>query len=149
MSIPMFHTEKLDAEGLRAHLAALRPLVVEGFVRFSDSEMPIYVDSKSEPLPELPSLPRFLYEAALYVPGSRSVSIRQFNDFWVWNEVEWDAAPPSQTGMADKFLVYEQMALGGRRLRFYTRFEENQEAGALFPTLRPAWNAFIGFVEGE
>jgi CRISPR type III-associated protein (TIGR04423 family) len=149
MSEPLFQTRRLTLEELRVELDALRAAGVVGFVRFSDAETPVYVDSKSEPLPALPALPRFLYEAALYVEGRKSVSIRQFNDFWLWNEVEWNGLPPKEDGAAENGLAYTQMALGGRKLRFYTRFLPVQDACASFPTLRPAWNAFIGFEEGE
>ena len=142
-----FHSEQLTLEQLAEKLDKLRPQPLVGFVRFSDAEMPIYVDSKATPLPSLPELPRFLYEAALYLPGKTSVSIRQCNDLWQWNQVDWATPPPQDsTPECDDFLVYTQFAIGGKKLRFYTQFlPTGNVPGTKYPALQPAWNAFIGF----
>lgn len=143
-----FHSEPLTLEQLKAKLNELRTLPFVGFVRFSDAETPVYVDAKETPLPPMPELPRFLYEAALYLPGKTSVAIRQCNDRWQWNQVDWATPPPDNSDRTtDDFLIYRQFAIGGKKLKFYTQFLPVISSGSEYPCLQPAWNAFIGFEE--
>ena len=59
-----------------------------GFIRMSDSERECVLENTVFPELAFKTVP-FLFEAAFYVEGKYSVMIRQFNDFWQINQVNW------------------------------------------------------------
>lgn len=135
-----FSSQRLDAEALIAELRKLRGHF-DGFYRLSDAEAPVMLHD--DPLPEIPArtLP-FLFEAALF-DGRTSVSIRQYNDFWLFNRVDWDDAPPSKPQSGDDCIVYRQFTKSREGMLFYTQYLPTEKYG--FKVLTPAWNVFIGF----
>lgn len=117
-----------------------------GFIRMSDSERECVLENTV--FPELASnTVSFLFEAAFYVEGKYSVMIRQFNDFWLINQVNWKDLPPESSSEDDDYIVYWQENTDRKKMMFYTQYLPVDSCG--FKTLAPAWNAFIGFKKGE
>ena len=147
MNIAEHKSIKLDQESLFQNLDFLKGETVSGFYRYSnDVTETILEQAIFDGIPQT-KIP-FLYEAVFYVEGKYSVSIRQHNDFWLFNRTDWKILPPESSTTKDDYLVYEQFLKDRKtQLRFYTQFLPVEQGG--FQTLQPAWNAFIGFKKGE
>lgn len=117
-----------------------------GFIRMSDSERECVLENTVFPELAFKTVP-FLFEAAFYVEGKYSVMIRQFNDFWQINQVNWKDLPPETSSSDDDYIVYCQENTDRKKMLFYTQYLPVDSCG--FKTLTPAWNAFIGFKKGE
>ena len=117
-----------------------------GFIRMSDSERESVLENTVFPELAFNAVP-FLFEAAFYVEGKYSVMVRQFNDFWQINQVNWKDLPPETSSADDDYIVYCQENTDRRKMLFYTQYLPVDSCE--FKTLTPAWNAFIGFKKGE
>lgn len=142
MSEPLFTSKKMNWEEVKDNLKKLDNISIQGFYRYSNAEKEVYLDNSPLPLNDINrNNNSFLYEAAFYVENSYSVSIRQYNDFWLWNEVQWNEMQPDISN--DESTCYSQIASSNRRLKFHTHYkmEKNND----FDVLQPAWTAFVGF----
>ena len=85
----------------------------------------------------------FLFELAVRA-GECSITVRQYNDFWLLNRVTWGGKLPSRPGSGPDFLVYREYTKTQEGLLFYTQYlPVKNRAG--FEVLTPAWSMFIGF----
>lgn len=147
MNYAEYTSMKLDETSLFQSLEFLKGETVSGFYRYSSDENETLLEQTVFTGISQTKIP-FLFEAVFYVEGKYSVSIRQYNDFWLFNRVDWKILPPESSSEQDDYLVYEQLLKDRKtKLRFYTQFLSEEQCG--FQTLRPAWNAFIGLQKGE
>ena len=139
-----FTTMRLDAAALIREWRRITG-AVDGFYRLSDAEAPVMLHG--ETLPEITgkSVP-FVYEAAFFA-GKSSFAVRQYNDFWNFSRIDWEAAPPRREGSGDGYLVARRFTRSREGLLFYTRYLPVEKYG--FQVLTPAWNAFIGFARED
>ena len=133
-------SQKVSAKDLPEELKKISGNVC-GFYRLSNAEEPVMLHGESMPDISDRVVP-FLFEAAFF-NGMVSVGIRQYNDFWLVNRVEWNETPPRSPQSGDDYLVYQQFAKTREELLFYTQYLPVEKNG--FEILAPAWNAFIGF----
>lgn len=140
-----FDSRKLQSGELIGKIKEAFPGNVCGFYRLSNAEEPVILSA--QPLPEFPAdaVP-FLFEAAFF-DGKVSMSVRQYNDCWLVNTVEWNETPSCAPENGDDYLVYRQFDKTRKRLLFHTQYLPVVKNG--FEVLMPAWNAFIGFEEKE
>jgi CRISPR type III-associated protein (TIGR04423 family) len=142
MNTPIFHSAMLSKDELTNKLKEFSNLLCEGFMRWSDSEDVIKINNS--PLPtEVVKNTSFLYEANFYIEAQYSISIRQFNDSWLYNQTSWNIVPPKNDKLNDDFFIYNQYLNDGTSLKFYTQYVI--EKCCNFDTLKPGWTAFIGF----
>ncbi|MBR7138363.1 MAG: hypothetical protein IKD44_02335 [Lentisphaeria bacterium] len=141
-----FTSYKLNAAELQEKCAFLKNEKGCGFVRMSDSETPLVISGGS--FPDIGNnVTSFLFEALFYVEGKYSISIRQFNDFWLFNQVDWHILPPEKSTAVDEFQIFTRYMFDGTPMRFITWYTPVECCH--FETLRPAWTAFTGFLKGE
>lgn len=133
-------------DDLADKLGVLKNETVDGFIRFSDAEREMVLEKSAFPAIDFTAV-SFLFEAAFYVEGKYSVMIRQMNDFWLINRVDWKILPPESSKPEDDYVVYTQKNTDYKEMLFYTQYLPVDNCG--FKTLTPAWNAFIGFEKGE
>lgn len=146
MNKATFTSYRLNAGELKEKCAFLKNEKGCGFIRMSDSEAPLVI--REDVFPEIENKANsFLFEALFYVEGKYSVSIRQFNDFWLLNLVEWHILPPEHSGTEDEYQVFTRYMLDGTPMGFVTWYTPVNCCN--FQTLRPAWTAFTGFLKGE
>ena len=136
-----FESLRLTADELREKLREIRePL--DGFLRYSDAEEPVMLHG--EPLPEIPEAgSAFLFELAVCTEKF-SISVRQYNDFWLCNREDWEAPPPRKPETGRDYLVYREYTKAQEGLLFYTQYLPKKNSAG-FDVLTPAWNMFIGF----
>ena len=146
MNIPDFKSYRLSAAELNGKISELLSEKGCGFYRMADSEAVVVLKDCAFPvLAEANGT--FLFEAVFYIEGKYSFSIRQYNDFWLFNQVSWNYLPPEKSAGTDEFKISTQYMADGTPLRFYTQYLP--EKCCDFTTLRPAWTVFTGFVKGE
>ncbi|MBP5586644.1 MAG: hypothetical protein J6Y92_09865 [Lentisphaeria bacterium] len=141
----LFDSRKLQSGELIEKIKATFSGNVSGFYRLSNDEEPVMLSAQLLPEFSADAVP-FLFEAAFF-DGKVSVSVRQYNDYWLVNTVEWNETPPGAPGSGDDYLVYRQFDKTRKSLLFYTQYLPVVKNG--FEVLMPAWNAFIGFEEKE
>ena len=127
----------------------------QGFWRLADQDAAVWLDN--EPL-KVELAESFLFECAFFVEGIISISVKQFDDFWEYSEVQWKDTLPSSSTPEDDFHIYELLAAdesGYKKLRFCTKFAEkplpiydssgNISEDNSLSVLQTDWKAFVGF----
>ena len=135
-----FTSQRLSSEQLRAELKKITGSV-SGFYRLSDAEEAVMLHDEALSGSIATAVP-FLFEAAFF-DGKVSIGIRQYNDFWLFNRVEWDGAPPRKPQSGDDFFVYRQYTKSREGMLFYTQYLPVAKYG--FEVMTPTWNMFVGF----